>query len=200
MDPFERIEYAGQEWKSLTLRGGQVRGRLFESCTFVKCSFRETEFQECTFRSCVFRGCDLGMVHLKGCDFSDVRFEGCQLIGINWTETLWEKGVFLKPVDFFNCVLNHSSFLGLNLKKVSLAHCTAQDVDFAEANLNACDCRYTDFRDSRFLHTELGEADFTGAQNYAISPTLNTLKKTKFSLPEAMALLYGLDIVLTESS
>jgi uncharacterized protein YjbI with pentapeptide repeats len=122
------------------------------------------------------------------------------LIGINWTDTAWEKGVFLKPADFIHCALNHSSFLGLNLRKVGLTRCTAQDVDFAEANLTAADCSYTDFQDSRFLHTDLSEADFTGATNYAISPNQNTLKKTKFSLPEAMALLYGLDIVLTEYS
>jgi len=44
----------------------------------------------------------------------------------------------------------------------------------------------------------LTEADFTGAKNYAIAASSNTLKKTKFSLPEAMGLLYSLDIVLTE--
>jgi hypothetical protein len=44
----------------------------------------------------------------------------------------------------------------------------------------------------------LTQADFTGATNYAIAASLNTLKKTKFSLPEAMSLLYSLDIILTE--
>jgi fluoroquinolone resistance protein len=63
-------------------------------------------------------------------------------------------------------------------------------------------CRFygtlTDFSNSRFQHTNLTEADFTGATNYAIAASLNTLKKTKFSLPEAMSLLYSLDIILTE--
>ena len=198
MELFEEVEYNGREWKGLALRAELVRGRVFEGCKFVKCSFREVEFTECIFRGCSFRNCDMGMVHLKGSEFSEARFEGCQLIGVNWTETTWEKGVFLKPADFTKWALNHSSFLGLNLRKVNLTRCTAQDVDFAEANLSGADCSYTDFLDSRFLHTDLSEADFTGAQNYAISPTQNTLKKTKFSLPEAMALLYGLDIVLTE--
>ncbi len=199
MENFDQKEYNGQEWKSLVLRSAQVRGRTFDSCTFVKCSFRETAFVECKFRGCTFRGCDLGMVNLKGSDFNAVRFENCQLIGVNWTETTWEKGWILKPADFERCALNHSSFLGLDLKRVSLVRCTAQNVDFAEANLNGCNCTGTDFLESRFLHTDLTEADFSGARNYAISPALNTLKKTKFSLPEAMALLYGLDIVLTES-
>jgi hypothetical protein len=46
---------------------------------------------------------------------------------------------------------------------------------------------------SRFLHTTL-----TGASNYAIAANLNTLKGTKFSLPEAMNLLHSLDIVVTD--
>jgi fluoroquinolone resistance protein len=71
-------------------------------------------------------------------------------------------------------------------------------VDFAEADLTLANCTFTDFTNSRFQHTNLTQADFTGATNYTIAPNLNTLKKTKFSLPEAMALLYGLDIVLTE--
>ena len=199
MEVFDQIEYSGREWKGLSLRGGMVRGRVFENCTFVKCSFRETEFSECKFRSCKWRGCDLGMAHFKGSEFSEARFERCQLIGINWTETTWEKGWFLKPADFFDCALNHSSFLGLNLRKVSLVRCTAHNVDFAEADLSSCDCTGTDFLESRFLHTNLSEADFRGALNYVISPMLNTLKKAKFSLPEAMALLYGLDIILNET-
>jgi hypothetical protein len=46
---------------------------------------------------------------------------------------------------------------------------------------------------------DLTQADFTGARDYTIAPNLNQLKQTKFSLPEAMALLYGLDIILTEA-
>lgn len=42
-------------------------------------------------------------------------------------------------------------------------------------------------------------ANFIGARNYAIDPTQNTLKKAKFSLPEAMSLLRSLDIELIDS-
>ena len=73
-----------------------------------------------------------------------------------------------------------------------------RESDFAEADLSLASCTGTDFADSRFLHTDLTEADFVGARNYAISPSLNVLKKTSFSLPEAVSLLYGLDIVLSE--
>ncbi len=108
------------------------------------------------------------------------------------------KGVIAKPVDFKKCVLNHSTFMGLNLRNACLAGCIAHEVSFEEADLTHANCTDTDFTGSRFLHTDLTGADFTGATGYAISPSLNTLKKTKFSLPEAMSLLHGLDIILTD--
>jgi fluoroquinolone resistance protein len=43
----------------------------------------------------------------------------------------------------------------------------------------------------------LSGADLSQARNYMIDPGLNELKKAKFSLPEAMALLYNMDITLT---
>jgi len=43
----------------------------------------------------------------------------------------------------------------------------------------------------------LTEADLSKARNYLIDPGLNQLKKAKFSLPEAMSLLYNMDIILT---
>lgn len=191
-------EYDSQEFKGLALRGGTLAGREFVSCVFVKCSFRETAFDDCTFQDCVFRGCDLSLAHFKQCSFSSTRFEDSQLVGIDWTQAAWAKRFLREPVHFVNCALNHSVFAGLNLKGVSIARCVARDVDFSECDLSRADCTLTDFFESRFQHTDLTEADFTGATNYVIAAHLNTLKKTKFSLPEAMSLLFGLDIVLTE--
>jgi fluoroquinolone resistance protein len=101
-------------------------------------------------------------------------------------------------VDFINCTLNYSTFTGLKLPKAQFTHCVARDVDFADADLSGANCTETDFSDSRFLHTNLTEADFTGATHYSIAVNLNTVKKAKFSLPEAMSLLYSLDIILVE--
>lgn len=44
----------------------------------------------------------------------------------------------------------------------------------------------------------LTKADLRQAKNYSIRPDSNKIKKAKFSLPEAMLLLYGLDIELEE--
>ena len=72
------------------------------------------------------------------------------------------------------------------------------DVDFRETDLSQADFAGTNLCDSLFLATDLTEADLSQARNYQIDPSQNTVRKAKFSLPEAMSLLYGLDIVLVE--
>lgn len=190
--------YDAQTFKDVTCQRETIRSKEFNTCVFRHCSLRETIFIDCIFRECRFEHSDLSLIQVKGCAFINTSFHECQLVGVNWTELDWERGRLLKPFDFHKCVLSYSTFIGLTLKQVSLTECICKDVDFAEADLTQADCRRTDFAASRFLNTNLTQADFTGARDYAIAPNLNQLKQTKFSLPEAMALLYGLDIILTE--
>ncbi len=193
-------EFNTQTYKKLVYRGEYFKKKEFSACTFIKCGFSESTFEECAFRNCVFKDCELNLVKLPGCTFAETHFEHSQLIGVNWAETglVDKKFNLVKPVDFDECVVNHSIFMWLNLTGARLAKCIAHDADFSEANLTRAVCTGTDFANSRFWHTDLTEADFTGAMNYTIAANLNTLKKTKFSLPEAMSLLHSLDIILDE--
>jgi fluoroquinolone resistance protein len=193
-------EYISQEFKGLSFCSAQLDHKVFTTCVFIKCSFRETTFSYCEFQDCIFRHCDLSLVVLKKCSFKNTRFGDSQIVGVDWCDTnlTQKKILFSKPVEFTRCALNHSTFMGLNLKNVTMAKCIARDVSFEETDLSQANCTFTDFTDSRFLRTNLTETDFTGATNYSIAANLNTLKKTKFSLPEAMSLLYGLDIILAE--
>jgi uncharacterized protein YjbI with pentapeptide repeats len=135
---------------------------------------------------------------VEDCSFTGVTFIDSRVIGVNWTEATWPALGLFDAIGFERCAISHSTFVGLGLRRIKMVDCMAHDVDFAEANLSGATCTGTDFQDSRFLHTDLTEADFTGATNYAIAPGPNVLRKARFSLPEAMALLYGLDIVLVE--
>ncbi len=192
-------EYNSMEFKKLELRGALVEGKTFLGCTFIRCSFAEAAFHSCVFHDCTFTACDLSLAKLPGCSFKAMKFEDCQLIGVDWTQTNWAaKKIIFKPADFTGCVLNYATFMGLDMKNVILRKCIAREASFEESDLTGADCRGTDFGSSRFNHTNLTEADFRRALNYAISPADNTLKKTRFSLPEAMSLLHALDIVLTD--
>ncbi len=193
-------EFNKVDYKNVEIKESRVQMKEFTSCTFVKCNFNGTYFQRCRFRDCTFVACDLSLINVKDSTFLNTRFAESKLIGINWTQSEWAAGSLLaKPVDFQNCVLNFSSFMGLNLTKVIMVNCVAHEVSFEDANLTYADLSGTDFENSRFANTNLTGADFSTATNYMISPALNTLKKTKFSLPEAMSLLRNLDIILDES-
>ena len=84
----------------------------------------------------------------------------------------------------------------LKLKKLKMTGCEAKEADFTEADLSTGDFSNTDFEKSIFFHTNISGADFKGARNYYIDARVNIVKKAKFSLPEALALLDGLDVVI----
>lgn len=192
-------EYNRVEYKNLEIKESKMQMKEFNQCTFIKCNFTGTYFQRCGFRNCVFQNSDLSLINVKDSTFSNTRFEECKLAGINWTQSEWATSKLIqKPADFIGCVLNYSSFMGLNLEKMLMTRCIAHDVSFEDTNLSYVDCTNTDFENSRFAHTNLTSTDMRGAKNYNIDPLLNTLKKTKFSLPEAMSLLYNLNIVLDD--
>ncbi len=86
----------------------------------------------------------------------------------------------------------------MDLKRLELIACQAMDVDFREANLTKANFTNTDLSKSLFINTVLKEADFRSARNYDIDASQNDIEKAKFSLPEAMSLLYSLNIVLSE--
>jgi uncharacterized protein YjbI with pentapeptide repeats len=191
-------EYAERTFKKLTLQAKQISKKKFENCTFVGCSFQECGFLNCQFRDCIFQECDLRMLKVRGSSFRNTIFKKSQVIGVNWVEGSWSKKGLLDSIGFIESDVSYCTFIGLELSKMAMTHCTAKNADFAEANLTEADFSQTDFSEARFLHTNLTEANFTHATHYAIDMTLNTLKKAKFSLPEAVNLLRCMNIVLVE--
>jgi uncharacterized protein YjbI with pentapeptide repeats len=137
-------------------------------------------------------------MRVPGSSFRETTFKKSAVVGVNWVEASWSKSGLLESVGFIECEVSHSIFMGLELKKMVLTKCVAKDADFAEANLTQANFTHTDFAESRFLHTDLTEADFTNARNYAIDVAINTVKKAKFSLPEAVNLLRCMNIVLVD--
>jgi uncharacterized protein YjbI with pentapeptide repeats len=190
--PFENgEEYIEREFSGLTVLQETVTAVTFEECSFTNCNFSETQFKRCTFRDCLFGSCDLSLMDIEYSRFQRSKFDECKLIGVNWAKVNQ-----IQRIQFHSCNLSYATFMELDLTKAVLTHCLAKEATFAETNLTEANCTHTDFLDGRFIHTNLTKADFRGAKNYAIAAAENTLMQTKFSLPEAIALLDGLDIVL----
>jgi fluoroquinolone resistance protein len=192
-------EYSDQTFRRVNYAGKQVNRRIFDQCVFANCTFAEAVFANCKFRDCTFRECDLRLAQVPGATFTNTGFERSKVTGVNWTTSAWPKGGLFTPVHFTDCDIGLSVFFGLDLRKIQIVRCSAKGADFAEADLTQANCTGTDFTESRFLHTDLTEADFTGATNYSIAASMNTLKKTKFALPEVIGLLYGLDIIIVNA-
>jgi len=202
MTHFQEDTYQEDVFRDIDIDGGEVRGITFGQCTFEKCSFREVVFKFCKFKDCTFVNCDLSLMRVDQSAFAGIHFEDCKLAGVDWTQAAWgnkDALILKKGMGFTRCVLNYATFIGLALEKFTLKDCTAQEVDFSEAKLVGADFRGTDLAKSQFRHTDLTGADFRGARNYTIPPDMNTINNSKFSMPEAMSLLYSMDIVIDES-
>jgi uncharacterized protein YjbI with pentapeptide repeats len=191
-------DYHDRRFQGLGLEGVSLVGSEFHDCLFEACSFAESVFQGCRFVDCAFQECDLSLVQIPGSLFSVTRFGDSRVIGVDWTQADWSGVSLGKPIAFERCAISHSTFIGLSLPGIHIKECVAADVDFREADLSKADFTDSDLSESLFLNTNLSEADLSTAKNYHIAPEHNVLKGAKFSLPEAMSLLFNMDIVLVE--
>lgn len=192
-----QAQYHDQSFREIVLDHTQITDSQFYDCTFRQSSFAETEFLKCRFSNCVFERCDLSIIRVRDSSFSGTRFMNSKVLGVNWTLADWSAYLLSEPLSFHKCSINHSTFIGLQMVGISIVDCAASDVDFRETDLSQSNLSGTDFSESLFSSTNLTEANFRGAINYTINPAKNTLTGAKFSLPEAMSLLFNMDIVLS---
>ena len=189
-------QYADQVFTGQNLDRLQILSSDFIDCTFNHCTFIETRLQKCRFVNCKFNSCDLSLGKLPDSIFIDTSFHESKIIGVNWAQADWPTADLGNPLIFSKSVLNHSIFIGIDLHGIQVLDCQAVNVDFRESDLSQADFSGSDLSDSLFNHTDLSEADLSQARNYLIDPGKNNLNKARFSLPEAISLLYSMDIVL----
>ncbi len=186
--------------KDVEFASAEVHETEFNDCTFKGCDLHETEFVACRFNDCEFIDCNLNMITIKDCSFREVTFQDSKLVGINWLAADWPKLVSNSPINFQDCQLDYSTFIGLALKKIKLKGCSLKDIEFSDADLSEADFRDSVLTSSRFNNTNLSKARFDGATDYKIDITRNRVNKTKFSLPEAYSLLHSIEeIVLVDA-
>jgi fluoroquinolone resistance protein len=183
--------YIKETFSKVTVSDENLNTKVFEECHFDHCSFTNCKMDKCKFINCRFESCILSTVTPINCRFQDPHFFRCKLMGMDWT-----RAADLSEPDFLECQLNYSNFKLLKLPGIKMVNCEAKEVDFIETDLRLGNFRQTDFENSRFFKTNLTSADFRGAKNYSIDIKVNILKKTRFSLPEALLLLNSLDIII----
>ena len=196
----DHSHYHDQDFRNLNLDGLRLIESEFHDCRFESCSFAESILLSCRFVACEFVECDLSLARVTGSAFSACRFVDSRVLGVDWTQADWSGVSLGQPIGFERCALSHSTFIGLSLPGVQIKECLAADVDFREADLSGADFSQSDLTESLFNNTNLSKSDLRTARNYTIAPEQNTLKGARFSLPEAMSLLFNMDIVLVEKT
>ena len=194
--------YEAQTFDGLSLDEQSIHEVEFIECRFTNCSFRETRFDACKFEDCTFEGCELSLMTVNGNVFKAVVFRKSKLVGVNWTQAAWgdaKVASLSEPIELHECSIKYALFMGLNLERIRIEDCSALEADFSEANLAGANLRGTDLAKAIFRNSNLSGANLVGAKNYFIDPNLNDISKARFSLPEAMSLLYGLDIEIVNS-
>lgn len=197
MNSDEKI-FVSQAFKQVELIGEEIQGKEFDNCTFDECDFSDTTFKKCKFIDCHFTKCNLSVIKVGYSKFSDIVFEECKIIGVDWTKATWPGFDLSSPFKFYKCILNDSSFFGLNMEALLLDECRAHDVDFRDGDFKFANFTYTDFTESLFHKTNLSGADFSEAINYDIDIYTNDIKGAKFSRFEAVRLLEGLGVELVD--
>lgn len=192
--------YIDRKFEKQSLAGERIVAAEFSETTFVQCGFSESTFEGCRFSDCVFDRCDLNLVQFPDCALAGVTFRDTGLMGVDWTRANWPRLGGGVRINFVDCVISQSTFIGLNLRELQLVRCTATDVDFREADLSRASFANTDLAESIFQNTDLTGADFSRARNYRIDPAQNKISRAKFSLPEALSLLYSMDIEMVDSA
>ena len=188
---FSEDNYFQQHFTGFSLADETVKSIAFEECTFSNCSFINTKFENCRFLNCKFTDSTLSAVVPMNSRLDGVSFKNCKTIGVDWTRTRQ-----FRDISFKDSQLNYSNFRLLKIPKTKMVSCEVKDADFTEADLTDGDFKKSDFEKTRFFKTNLTGADFKDAKNYVIDPSNNTLKKTRFSYPEVLTLLHGLDIII----
>ena len=164
----------------------------YDNCVFTDCNFADQDLSGYKFSDCDFRDCDLSNVKISQTAFLDVVFRNCKLIGINFEDA----HQFNTSFRFEDCLMDHSSFYQLDIRKTIFKTCSLKEADFTETNLSNSVFTDTDLTNAVFDRTILESTDFRTAENFSINPNQNQLKKTKFAKDNIYGLLKDLNIVI----
>lgn len=162
----------------------------YDHCLFTGLDFTELDFSGYKFVECIFRDCNLGLVKTFKTGLCNVKFINCKLLGWRFEQC----NPFAMEVRFENCLLQHATFYKLSLKKTVFQNCVLHETDFTDSDFSEADFSGSDLAGAVFENTKLEKADFRSAFNYSIHPTLNRIKKARFSMAGLKGLVDAFDV------
>lgn len=176
------------------LVGSPLSTGEYTGCKFLNCDFSNADFSSMQFLDCEFKNCNLSLAKLNKAMFSEVQFIQCKMLGLHFEHC----NPFGFAIYCTSCMLDHSCFFRLKMKKASFKDSKLQEVDFTECDLTSATFDNCNLADATFDRTILEKADFRTSFNYIIDPECNRLKKAHFSLSGSKGLLAKYDILISE--
>lgn len=180
--------YLSQTFEKATI----LKNGDYEECIFVSCDFSNADLSKLNFVDCTFKQCDLSNAKLYGTTFRDTTFSNCKLLGMNFDDC----NNALMSFSFKGCIMNYSSFSGIDIRKTHFDSCTLQEVDFTKAQMQEVVFDNCDLLGSIFLQTNLKKVDFRTAFNYSINPEDNLMNGARFSALNLSGLLDSYGIII----
>jgi len=165
----------------------------YDHCIFKNCAFESADFKNFKFLDCRFESCNVSLAQWSGACLQKVHFADCKMQGLRFEAC----NPFLFEVSFERCSLNLSSFYQVKTKGTAFLQCQLQEVDFTEAHFPKAVFDECDLSGALFDHTNLIEADFRTAHSYEINPSINQIKKAKFSSDGLAGLLQSFGISIS---
>lgn len=164
----------------------------YQNCIFTNCNFHGCDLSNYKFFDTEFGGCDLSLVKTAQTTLANVAFKSSKLLGWRF-ENCADFGL---SISFDGCLLDHSSFYKVKLKKTVFKNSQLHETDFTESDLTESVFDNCDLAKAIFRNTNLEKADLRSAYNYAIDPENNKLKKAKFSQTGLPGLLVKYNITV----
>lgn len=167
-----------------------LKANEYEDCRFEHCDMDKADVSQTAFSECTFTDCNLSMARLTKTAFRNVRFQNCKLLGLHFEDA----NPFGFSVQFEGCILDHSSFYGMNIRETSFVNTSLREVDFTDADISGSAFDKCDLLNAHFENTHLENADFRTAVHFQINPTINKIRKARFSMDNLEGLLISFDI------
>src|SRR5690554_4231615 len=115
----EEQTFSKKDYKDTPLEKGE-----YENCRFLHCDFSDSSLADCKFSDCEFLGCNLSLTKFSNTSFRGIAFKDCKMLGVHFDEC----NEFGFSVSFDNCILNHSSFFQVKLKKTRFKNTQLKEV------------------------------------------------------------------------
>lgn len=187
--------YQEQEsFEGLNLCGERIEGMEFVDCTFQRCVLEEMTLRNCRFTDCTFMDCRIANPTIEHTLMTGSRFVRCGLMGVAWKN--FSSGYLLPVERFTDCQLRYHHFLDMELGKFDFSGSTVRDSMFADCRLRESCFSGCSLQGTEFFRCDLSGADFRHASGYTVDLEGCTLRGARFSFPEVVDLLNGLDIVI----